>query len=106
MPQFQALSARRIWTPLTSPVLQTLMTELAVKTAYSSMSMHLKMQTSYQSSSGFTYVENLARLLFSDFPKGGGYGAGNGREDLTQIINSNNNSFVGVAIQYRVTTAS
>ncbi|RDI77868.1 hypothetical protein Vi05172_g12079 [Venturia inaequalis] len=33
---------------------------------------------------------------------GGGYGAGNGRQDFTQIINSNNNSFVGVAIQYRL----
>lgn len=35
---------------------------------------------------------------------GGGYGAGNGREDLTSIINANGNSFVGVTIQYRVTT--
>lgn len=33
---------------------------------------------------------------------GGGYGAGNGRQDLSAIINANNNSFVGVAIQYRV----
>ncbi len=33
---------------------------------------------------------------------GGGYGAGNGQQDLTSIINSNGNSFVGVAIQYRV----
>jgi carboxylesterase type B len=35
---------------------------------------------------------------------GGGYGAGNGREDLSPIINANHNNFVGVAIQYRVRT--
>ncbi|KAG9717295.1 carboxylesterase type B, partial [Aureobasidium melanogenum] len=33
---------------------------------------------------------------------GGGYGLGNGQEDLQAIINTNNNSFVGVAIQYRL----
>lgn len=33
---------------------------------------------------------------------GGGYGSGNGQPDLTRIINANNNSFVGVAIQYRL----
>jgi carboxylesterase type B len=33
---------------------------------------------------------------------GGGYGAGNGQQDLTSIINTNGNSFVGVTIQYRV----
>ncbi|KAK5314231.1 hypothetical protein LTR93_010510 [Exophiala xenobiotica] len=33
---------------------------------------------------------------------GGGYGAGNGRQDLSTIINANGNSFVGVAIQYRL----
>src|ERR1700761_6184713 len=33
---------------------------------------------------------------------GGGYGGGNGRQDLSTIINANNNSFIGVAIQYRV----
>jgi carboxylesterase type B len=33
---------------------------------------------------------------------GGGYGAGNGQEDLSAIIGSNNNTFVGVSIQYRV----
>ncbi|KAI1619145.1 carboxylesterase type B [Exophiala viscosa] len=33
---------------------------------------------------------------------GGGYGAGNGREDLSQIINANGNNFVAVAIQYRL----
>jgi carboxylesterase type B len=33
---------------------------------------------------------------------GGGYGARNGQEDMSEIINENQNSFVGVAIQYRV----
>lgn len=33
---------------------------------------------------------------------GGGYGAGNGRQDLSAIINSNDKGFIGVAIQYRV----
>lgn len=35
---------------------------------------------------------------------GGGYGAGNGRVDFTSIINTNGNGFVGVAIQYRVSS--
>ncbi|KAK0911076.1 hypothetical protein LTR02_003514 [Friedmanniomyces endolithicus] len=33
---------------------------------------------------------------------GGGYGAGSGRQDLTAFINSNDNAFVGVTIQYRL----
>ncbi|KAK0843177.1 hypothetical protein LTR03_008833 [Friedmanniomyces endolithicus] len=33
---------------------------------------------------------------------GGGYGAGSGRQDLTAFINTNDNAFVGVAIQYRL----
>jgi carboxylesterase type B len=33
---------------------------------------------------------------------GGGYGAGNGRQDFAAIINDNNDSFVGVSIQYRL----
>ncbi|KAF3034908.1 hypothetical protein E8E12_005489 [Didymella heteroderae] len=33
---------------------------------------------------------------------GGGYGAGNGRQDMSEIINANGNSFVAVAIQYRL----
>lgn len=37
---------------------------------------------------------------------GGGYGGGNGRQDLSAIINANNNSFVGVTIQYRVRSMS
>ncbi|KAI4104941.1 MAG: hypothetical protein L6R37_002984 [Teloschistes peruensis] len=33
---------------------------------------------------------------------GGGYGAGQANYDLTEIINTNNNSFIGVTIQYRL----
>jgi len=33
---------------------------------------------------------------------GGGYGMGDGRQDLTEIMEANGNSFVGVSIQYRV----
>ena len=33
---------------------------------------------------------------------GGGYGAGNGSLDLSSIINTNENNFVGVSIQYRL----
>jgi len=33
---------------------------------------------------------------------GGGYGAGNGRQDMSEIINANDNDFVAVTIQYRV----
>lgn len=35
---------------------------------------------------------------------GGGYGRGNGRQDLSALINANNDSFVGVSIQYRVSS--
>lgn len=33
---------------------------------------------------------------------GGGYGAGDGSQDLTQIINANGKAFIGVSIQYRL----
>ena len=33
---------------------------------------------------------------------GGGYGAGNGRQDLSDLINTNNGTFIGVSIQYRL----
>ncbi|XPS67857.1 hypothetical protein M3J09_000151 [Ascochyta lentis] len=33
---------------------------------------------------------------------GGGYGAGNGQQDMSEIINANSNSFVAVSIQYRL----
>lgn len=44
-------------------------------------------------------AKNLPALVYIH---GGGYGAGNGQQDLTSIINGNGNSFIGVAIQYRV----
>ena len=37
---------------------------------------------------------------------GGGYGAGDGKQDMTSIINTNGNSFIAVTIQYRVSTNS
>jgi carboxylesterase type B len=37
---------------------------------------------------------------------GGGYGAGDGREDLSGLVIANNNGFVGVNIQYRVSPNS
>ncbi|KAF2029859.1 carboxylesterase type B, partial [Setomelanomma holmii] len=33
---------------------------------------------------------------------GGGYGVGDGREDLSNLINANDNTFIGVSIQYRL----
>lgn len=33
---------------------------------------------------------------------GGGYGFGNGQENLSAIVSANNNGFIGVSIQYRV----
>lgn len=44
-------------------------------------------------------AENLPVLVWIH---GGGYGAGNGQQDLSAIINANNQSFVGVSIQYRL----
>ncbi len=35
---------------------------------------------------------------------GGGYGLGDGTQDMSPIINDNHNSFVAVTIQYRVST--
>lgn len=46
--------------------------------------------------------QNATNLPVLVWIHGGGYGAGSGSEDLTAIINANNNNFVGVAIQYRV----
>jgi len=37
---------------------------------------------------------------------GGGYGLGNGRTDMTAFMNSNDNSFISVVIQYRVSDIS
>lgn len=33
---------------------------------------------------------------------GGGYGSGDGRQDISGLMGANNNAFVGVVIQYRV----
>lgn len=44
-------------------------------------------------------ADNLPVLVWIH---GGGYGIGNGQEDLTAIINANDKSFVGVTIQYRL----
>ncbi|GAB7352186.1 hypothetical protein MBLNU459_g2664t2 [Dothideomycetes sp. NU459] len=44
-------------------------------------------------------ADNLPVLIWIH---GGGYGVGNGQQDLSAIINTNNNSFIGVSIQYRL----
>lgn len=36
---------------------------------------------------------------------GGGYGVGDGREDLSKLINANDKAFIGISIQYRVRKA-
>ena len=46
--------------------------------------------------------QNKTNLPVLVWIHGGGYGAGQGSEDLSAIINSNGNDFIGVAIQYRV----
>jgi carboxylesterase type B len=45
---------------------------------------------------------NAANLPVLVWIHGGGYGLGNGQEDLSPIISTNNGSFIGVAIQYRL----
>ncbi|KAL8791238.1 MAG: hypothetical protein Q9213_000195 [Squamulea squamosa] len=45
---------------------------------------------------------NAANLPVLVWIHGGGYGLGQGNQDLSMIINTNNNSFIGVAIQYRL----
>jgi len=49
---------------------------------------------------------NASNLPVLVWIHGGGYGLGNGQQDLSRIINANNNNFIGVAIQYRVSTDS
>lgn len=44
-------------------------------------------------------ADNLPVLVWIH---GGGYGIGNGQEDLTAIIHANDKSFIGVTIQYRL----
>ena len=68
--------------------------------------------------SGFNFTGNEDCLFLSvyappnatDLPvlvwiHGGGYGRGQGNMDMSPIINANNNSFVAVAIQYRVSAS-
>ncbi|KAI1609657.1 carboxylesterase type B [Exophiala viscosa] len=45
---------------------------------------------------------NASGLPVLFYIHGGGYGRGNGQQDLSAIINANNDSFVGVSIQYRL----
>ena len=46
--------------------------------------------------------QNATRLPALVWIHGGGYGVGDGREDMSTLINANDNSFIGVGIQYRV----
>ncbi|KAL8825770.1 MAG: hypothetical protein Q9191_004216, partial [Dirinaria sp. TL-2023a] len=46
--------------------------------------------------------QNKTNLPVLVWIHGGGYGEGQGDQDLSAIINTNNNGFVGVAIQYRL----
>jgi carboxylesterase type B len=43
--------------------------------------------------------------LFSYGLHGGGYGVGDGREDMSKFINANDNGFIGVGIQYRMSVS-
>ncbi|KAL5117487.1 hypothetical protein ACEQ8H_004652 [Pleosporales sp. CAS-2024a] len=45
---------------------------------------------------------NASNLPVLVWIHGGGYGAGNGRQDFSPIMNTNGNNFVTVAIQYRL----
>jgi carboxylesterase type B len=46
--------------------------------------------------------QNATNLPVLVWIHGGGYGLGNGQQDMQAIINTNNDSFIGVAIQYRL----
>ncbi|KAL8748907.1 MAG: hypothetical protein Q9184_007029, partial [Pyrenodesmia sp. 2 TL-2023] len=50
----------------------------------------------------YTRLVNLNVIRSLIKADGGGYGAGQGSDDLSMIVNTNNNSFIGVAIQYRL----
>lgn len=45
---------------------------------------------------------NAANLPVLVWIHGGGYGAGNGRQNMSEIISANDGGFVGVSIQYRL----
>lgn len=49
--------------------------------------------------------ENAKKLPVLVWIHGGGYGYGDGTQDMTEILNDNGNSFVVVSIQYRVSHA-
>ena len=46
--------------------------------------------------------QNASDLPVLVWIHGGGYGVGDGREEIGNLVNANNNSFLGVSIQYRV----
>jgi carboxylesterase type B len=46
--------------------------------------------------------QNANRLPVLVWMYDGGYGVGDGREDMSRLINANDNSSIGVGIQYRV----
>ncbi|KAJ4988308.1 carboxylesterase 2 [Stagonosporopsis vannaccii] len=46
--------------------------------------------------------QNASDLPVLVWIHGGGYGVGDGREDMSKLINANDNSFIGVSIQYRL----
>lgn len=48
---------------------------------------------------------NATRLPVLVWIHGGGYGLGDGTEDMTDIINANEKGFVAVTIQYRVSVS-
>jgi carboxylesterase type B len=45
---------------------------------------------------------NASNLPVLVWIHGGGYGAGNGRQDFSDLLTTNNNNFVTVSIQYRL----
>lgn len=49
--------------------------------------------------------QNATNLPVLVYIHGGGYGQGQGNTDMSPIINANNDNFVAVAIQYRVSTS-
>lgn len=48
------------------------------------------------------YAPQNATRLPVVWTHGGGYGVGDGREDLSKLIYANDSGFIGVSIQYRV----
>ena len=48
--------------------------------------------------------QNATNLPVLVWIHGGGYGMGQGNQDMSSIINANHNNFIAVAIQYRVRT--